>query len=626
MNRSGKEIRTSKFRYNYQSKVKRFATTWNICDDNSKLQINSNRNQQEQQQQQTTQDTSNFSSAMPDQNMTHFLKDLDEIDIVLNQNLFNRKSNMKGSEHKIKEEMLLSSMATYKLPIKFESKLISLYRNQNPTHDSNNEKADSIISNLNREGLDKNPFYNHKRLDTSHGKLLDKESLFKLGQITVSEYQKSRTNKSKLKSYKVKNPKDNSASRNLNFLESDHVAASQDLNKQSQSINLSSITIEPEQQQKDQQMYYMKKLRPWQIYFNEKVKQIRRAKSKYDQEDLDEVALRNAYIKNLMEFQQKQNALQDLAFLNNPADKCMLKILFKKDDTVMKFYEKKYRFQMKDVRPFAQHTDMKEFSALHNDDVFNDQMKVFLEQDRRQKKLQRQRYREIQRSMNKTSFMQPLKTNCCFDSKRQSFFSKQQSPFRQKSMDKSRGLNFQDTIRSNSVAQNSPLIKEYATKEEQDHNQTIELQEGQNVEDADQDYMKAFRESQIFGFHDDSADLPKKTDKQLQQELKEQLKQYKQLQIITKEYYDELKNMMNSRNLKNQILPLTVKHKPPKLETLEFQGYQIKMTDRLNKSMRTKKNKEMNQTSKYWHLNYMKQISTEQQLLEQRINKYKKLS
>jgi len=44
---------------------------------------------------------------------------------------------------------------------------------------------------------------------------------------------------------------------------------------------------------------------------------------------------------------------------------------------------------MKDVRPFAQHTDMKEFSALHNEDVFNEQMKSFLDQDRREKKLQR---------------------------------------------------------------------------------------------------------------------------------------------------------------------------------------------------------------------------------------------
>jgi len=72
-------------------------------------------------------------------------------------------------------------MATYKLPIKFESKLISLYRNKNPTHDSNNEKPDSIISNLNRENLNKNPFYNHERLETSHGRMLDKEALFKLG-------------------------------------------------------------------------------------------------------------------------------------------------------------------------------------------------------------------------------------------------------------------------------------------------------------------------------------------------------------------------------------------------------------------------------------------------------------
>ena len=69
--------------------------------------------------------------------------------------------------------------------------------------------------------------------------------------------------------------------------------------------------------------------------------------------------------------------------------------------------------------------------------------------------------------------------------------------------------------------------------------------------------------------------------------------------------------MVDSRNYRNQILPLTVKHKVPKLELVEFEGYEIKMTQKLNKSLRTKKNKEMNLTSKLWHLNHLKQISTD---------------
>lgn len=44
---------------------------------------------------------------------------------------------------------------------------------------------------------------------------------------------------------------------------------------------------------------------------------------------------------------------------------------------------------MKDLRPFAQHTNIKEFSLLHNDEVFEREMKVFHDKDLREKKLQK---------------------------------------------------------------------------------------------------------------------------------------------------------------------------------------------------------------------------------------------
>lgn len=41
----------------------------------------------------------------------------------------------------------------------------------------------------------------------------------------------------------------------------------------------------------------------------------------------------------------------------------------------MKFYEEKYRFKMKDLRPFGQHTKIKELDPLHNDDVFKKEIR-----------------------------------------------------------------------------------------------------------------------------------------------------------------------------------------------------------------------------------------------------------
>ena len=83
----------------------------------------------------------------------------------------------------------------------------------------------------------------------------------------------------------------------------------------------------------------------------------------------------------------------------------MLKPLFQKDD-VMRFYSKKYRFEMKDLRPFAQHTQVKELSSLYNEGVFDDEMRVFLDEIKSKKKQQRRRYREMERKG--ASYLQPI--------------------------------------------------------------------------------------------------------------------------------------------------------------------------------------------------------------------------
>ncbi len=75
----------------------------------------------------------------------------------------------------------------------------------------------------------------------------------------------------------------------------------------------------------------------------------------------------------------------ELDFLSNPADKCMIKSLFQRDDDLMKFYESKYRFKVKDIRPFAQHTQIKEFNPLHNEDVYLREMQKIYDEEQKEK-------------------------------------------------------------------------------------------------------------------------------------------------------------------------------------------------------------------------------------------------
>ena len=66
------------------------------------------------------------------------------------------------------------------------------YRQQNECHEIDDERAGSVIGNLSRDPrmLRKNPYYNKTQIKTDHAVCLDKDSLFKMGQ--VSEYQMNR--------------------------------------------------------------------------------------------------------------------------------------------------------------------------------------------------------------------------------------------------------------------------------------------------------------------------------------------------------------------------------------------------------------------------------------------------
>jgi hypothetical protein len=44
----------------------------------------------------------------------------------------------------------------------------------------------------------------------------------------------------------------------------------------------------------------------------------------------------------------------------------MIKALFRKDDPLLRFYEAKYKFAPKEVRPFAQHTSSESQNPIYN--------------------------------------------------------------------------------------------------------------------------------------------------------------------------------------------------------------------------------------------------------------------
>ena len=86
----------------------------------------------------------------------------------------------------------------------------------------------------------------------------------------------------------------------------------------------------------------------------------------------------------------------------------MLKILFKENDEMMKFYEGKYRFEMKDIRPFAHAHDAKELNPLHNDEVFEREIGKIQEAQRKERKVKIKRFREMEKDkFTNTNYMKP---------------------------------------------------------------------------------------------------------------------------------------------------------------------------------------------------------------------------
>lgn len=67
---------------------------------------------------------------------------------------------------------------------------------------------------------------------------------------------------------------------------------------------------------------------------------------------------------------EKSQYILNMSFLDNPVDGCMVKSLFRKDDHLLKFYEQKYKFQPKDIRPFAQFDANNDTNTAHDDQMF----------------------------------------------------------------------------------------------------------------------------------------------------------------------------------------------------------------------------------------------------------------
>ena len=84
----------------------------------------------------------------------------------------------------------------------------------------------------------------------------------------------------------------------------------------------------------------------------DKVRELRKIEKSLDNDEqkIIEKAKKSKFVKKMMGFRAVQ---EDFDFLDNPVDKAMLKLFFVENDKTMNFYENKYRFRLKDMRPFA---------------------------------------------------------------------------------------------------------------------------------------------------------------------------------------------------------------------------------------------------------------------------------
>jgi hypothetical protein len=75
----------------------------------------------------------------------------------------------------------------------------------------------------------------------------------------------------------------------------------------------------------------------------------------------------------------------------------------------MKFYEKKYKFTPKEVRPFAQHTNTKENNPIYNEKLFEEEVRKVKRREEEAKREQVKRYREMAKgNFRDSNFMKPI--------------------------------------------------------------------------------------------------------------------------------------------------------------------------------------------------------------------------
>lgn len=86
---------------------------------------------------------------------------------------------------------------------------------------------------------------------------------------------------------------------------------------------------------------------------------------------------------------------RNLSFLDNPVDPSLSKCLFREDDPLLRFYEHKYKFPLKDIRPFAQHTATLDADPRFNEAVFQQELDKVTREEERVKSELAKRYRVI---------------------------------------------------------------------------------------------------------------------------------------------------------------------------------------------------------------------------------------
>lgn len=159
--------------------------------------------------------------------------------------------------------------------------------------------------------------------------------------------------------------------------------------------------------------YYLNKLGPWKVceerkrklHKRELVKQIKAEAMQRGQKLSDGKVL--AMLKEreeLEETRESERGKKALTALDNPVDQCMTKSLFRKGDHLLKFYEAKYKFGAKDVRPFAQHQENGQRDPAQEEAILEQEITKLTRQMTKQQKRDSMHFRH----MMKTGFLKNL--------------------------------------------------------------------------------------------------------------------------------------------------------------------------------------------------------------------------